>query len=304
MSIYRSLQAKESLDEKTERLLTKLPVSGKEHVVETANGIGFCLELGDPNKPKLLVIHGGYTNHAFTLYYLRSLVSRFHIFALDLPGHPGKSSEAILDPRDDSYGHWAISMLRAVGLDSCYFLGVSYGAFVCQRIIALEPSFASRLVLIVPAGICAMDQWSLVKHLLMPRLLFGLTGNQRFFHHIVNHLFTDTEVDIVDFFRDVLLHIKTDSRPMKISLESEMSNFKKPVLLITADNDVVFDPTKLANQASKLFGDLTVLNLKASKHSPSFKKDERTRVCNKIVEFLEEKESIESTTEAKRSNTQ
>ena len=287
MSIYKTSKAKASLAEITERFLAKLPSKGKGHTVSTSFGDTYCLELGDPSLPKLVVFHGGYTNHAFILYYLRSLIGQFHIFAFDMPGHPGKSSETVIDPRDNSYGVWACEAIEAVGLTRATLLGLSYGGFVSQRVAALKPKLVENLVLIVPAGVCGMNQLSLIRHLMLPQLLFGLTHRDSFLMAMMDALFTDYDDElVVDFFRDMLLYVKNDSRQMRLSDAKEFESFEQPVLLMTAENDVVFDFKKQAQQAKNLFKNLTVFELKGSKHSPSVTESKRNEVCNHIKDFI------------------
>ena len=295
MTIYRNTKAKESLANITEALIEKLPYKGlgQGHTVETSIGKSYCLELGNPNLPKLAIFHGGYTNHSFILYYLRSLIKDFHIFAFDMPGHPGKSSEVVLDPRDDSYGKWAIEAIEAIGIKQASFLGLSYGGFVCQRVAAMKPNLVDRLILVVSAGICPMNQLSLMRALMFPQILFTLTKKEFFLNSMMNGLFTDYDDElVVDFFRDMLLYVKTDQRQMKLSRKEEFANFSKPVLLLTAEKDVVFDCNRQEKEAVKLFPNLEVQKLMGQKHSPSVTESGRNFVCELISDFIMKDEAI------------
>lgn len=287
MSIYKTPQAKDHLAAISQQIIDQLDERGSSHLVPTRYGDTYCLEFGDSCLPKLVIFHGGYTNHAFILYYLRALIGRFHIFALDMPGHPGKSSETIIDPRDDSYGHWACEALEQLAIDRAHVLGLSYGGFVSQRLAALKPDRVASLTLIVSAGICGMNQLSLIKNLMLPQILFRLTKSERYLNAMLEVLFTDyDDAFVVDFFRTMLSDVKNDSRQMKLSRESEFAGFLKPVLVITAEHDAVFDAKKQARIAAKLFPNVTVWELEGSKHSPSVTAKERLKVSDRITKFI------------------
>lgn len=287
MSIYKSKHAQTELAAITQRIVKELPAKSKSHLVPTRFGESHCLEFAAANLPRLVVFHGGYTNHAFILYYLRALIGRFHIYALDMPGHPGKSSETVIDPRDDSYGEWACEALAQLAVDKAHLLGLSYGGFVAQRVAAINPDGVASLTLMMAAGICAMNQLSLVRNLMLPQLLFRLTKSDRYLYSMLNVLFTDYAEDfVVDFFRTMLIAVKSDSRQMKLSRRSEFNNFRKPVLVITAEHDAVFDAKKQAQVAAKLFPLATIWELKGSKHSPSVTDEYRLMVSDRIAEFI------------------
>ena len=288
MTIYRNKKGRESLLKTTSALLAKLPCEGKEHLLDTNSGKAYCLELGVKGRPKIVLVHGGYTNHSFILYYLRGLIDKFHIFAIDLPGHPGKSSETVLDPRGNSYGEWLVEVVDKLRIDKATFLGLSYGGFVCQRLAAIKPEVVEKVILIVSAGLCSMNQISLVKNLMFPQIFFGLTKKERFLHKMMNALFTDYDDDLVlDFFRDMLLYVKTDQRQMRLSRPEEFEGFNNPVMLITAENDVVFDFRRQTRAAQKLFSNIECHNLLGEKHSPSVTEKGRDHVYKLITYFIE-----------------
>ncbi len=59
----------------------------------------------------LLVFHGGNATTAYNLNDCKFLLNDFHIYAVDIIGHPGKSAEVSLSPRNQDYGKWAIDVM-------------------------------------------------------------------------------------------------------------------------------------------------------------------------------------------------
>ncbi len=48
---------------------------------------------------------------AYNLNDCKFLLNDFHIYAVDIIGHPGKSAEVSLSPRNQDYGKWAIDVM-------------------------------------------------------------------------------------------------------------------------------------------------------------------------------------------------
>ncbi len=290
MSLYASPSVKESMWAISEAFLNRINSHKSEHVIETRFGKGFCLELGNRNKPPLVIVHGGFTNHAFASYYLRDLLDHFHVYAVDLPGHPGRSSEQVPDPRTDDYGEWMVEMLDGLHLEKAHLMGLSYGGFVCQRATALAPNRVLSLVLMVSGGLCDMSVWSSVRHLLGPQIMLKLTKSDTYLDAMMNAIFTDLEETTVrDFFRHLILDYKADSRRMKLSKRNEFESWNGRALVLTAEKDVIFDHRCQEKAAKKIFKNIKSHCLLGAKHSPSMKDHSRAEISQVIREFLNEK---------------
>lgn len=61
------------------------------------------------------------------------LQNDFHIYAVEIIGHPGKSAEVSLSPRNQDYGKWAVDVIKGLGYDQMACFGGSFGAGIVVK---------------------------------------------------------------------------------------------------------------------------------------------------------------------------
>ncbi len=93
---------------------------GKTHIIETGN------LFGEP----LLVFHGGNATTAYNFLACDFLMNDFHIYAVDMVGHPGKSAETSLPAKGYDYGRWVGEVIYDLNYDKISLFGGSFGADV------------------------------------------------------------------------------------------------------------------------------------------------------------------------------
>jgi pimeloyl-ACP methyl ester carboxylesterase len=113
------------------------------------NGLRFhMLEWGEPDKPDILLLHGGnQTAHSWDLVSL-VLAERFHIVAYDQRGH-GDSEW----PRDGEASTAAMAadaerVIDLMGLQRPIVIGHSMGGMVTMNLLLTHPGIARRVVLV------------------------------------------------------------------------------------------------------------------------------------------------------------
>jgi len=111
------------------------------------------LAWGEPDAPPLLLLHGWLDNAASFATLAPRLASRFHVIALDLPGH-GHSQHL---PEGAIYQHvdYTRAVLAAVdvlALPRFHLLGHSLGAGVATMVAIAAPERVRRLALIEGLG--------------------------------------------------------------------------------------------------------------------------------------------------------
>jgi pimeloyl-ACP methyl ester carboxylesterase len=108
---------------------------------------------GDKTRPPLLALHGWLDNAGSFARLAPLLARRFHLIALDLPGH-GHSDHL---PADASYHYLdyvqaVLAAIDALGLSRCSLLGHSLGAGIAALVAAAAPERIERLLLIEGLG--------------------------------------------------------------------------------------------------------------------------------------------------------
>ncbi len=137
----------------------------------------------------------------------------------------------------------------------------------------------------MPSGIVNGTILMSIKKLTLPLLRWKITKNEK---HL--RLFLSAFVPVEDKFLYSMLSlimkgVKLDTRIPKLLNPEEVKNFKAPIYILAAKNDVYFPGEKIVKRSKKLFSNLKEVHLlESSKHMPS--KDTYPIIQQKIKEWV------------------
>jgi pimeloyl-ACP methyl ester carboxylesterase len=81
------------------------------------------------------------------------LSRQFRVYALDIPGQPGRSDPNPPSFLDDSYSAWLLDVLDGLGAPRAHLVGVSVGAWVALRFGIVAPRRVISVALLGPTGL-------------------------------------------------------------------------------------------------------------------------------------------------------
>jgi pimeloyl-ACP methyl ester carboxylesterase len=119
---------------------------------------------GDPGLPPLVALHGWLDNAGSFALLAPLLARRFHVLALDLPGHghsdhlPAGASYHFID-----YARTILGAVDALGLGNYTLLGHSLGAGVASLVATATPQHIGQLLLIEGLGPLGDDSTSTLR---------------------------------------------------------------------------------------------------------------------------------------------
>ena len=186
-SIYKSSEGEARILCLYDRFQKDLDVSLEDCTVNTRFGATHVLVTGPEQGPPVVITHGGNSINPQGLRGLLPLLKqgRYRVYAPDTMGHPGKSAQVRLSPRDNSYGQWLNDVLDGLGLERAACIGGSFGAGILLRLAAYAPHRITRLALFVPAGIVPVPLPSMVFGLGLPYLMYLLHPSRQSMHQAV-----------------------------------------------------------------------------------------------------------------------
>ena len=114
-SIYKTEEGKKQILDLYDSQLSRLGKPWKDLYVDTSFGKTHIIETGNLSGEPLLFFHGGNSTSAYTLLTLDFIMDDLHIYAVDTIGHPGKSAETSLSPKNYDYGKWAGEVIDKLG---------------------------------------------------------------------------------------------------------------------------------------------------------------------------------------------
>lgn len=256
-SIYRIPEGEAEIHAIYDRQLARLNLPYESRMVNTRFGNTHVLVLGPETGPPVVMLQGGNTTSPITLSWIRPLMEKYRVYAPDTIGHPGKSATVRLSPHDDSYGQWLAEVLDALGLHQPALLGGSYGAGILLRAAVYAPERISKAVLFIPSGLVSIPV-STMLYLLVWLALYRLTPTPGRLKRILWPMFKDEPIDeeVLEVTEAVFRLVHIESKMPRNVRRKELTNFKAPTLVITAEKDGLFPAEAVIRRAREVFPNL------------------------------------------------
>lgn len=150
--LYKSPEGYAALMAWYDRALAALPVQLTTYMINTPYGVTHALIMGEGAEP-VVMLQGFGASSPLWKNQFPALVPHFRIFALDVPGHPGRSEGRVLSLLDDSYARWMVSALDALALESAHLVGVCLGGWIAMRTAIYAPQRVRSLTMLSPVGL-------------------------------------------------------------------------------------------------------------------------------------------------------
>ncbi len=287
-SIYKSSEGEARILSLYDSFQNDLGVDFSDRMVNTRFGETHVLVAGPEQGVPVVITHGG---NSITPQGLRGLLpllklGRYRVYAPDTIGHPGKSAQVRISPRDQSYGQWLNDVLDGLGLDSAAFIGGSFGAGIILRLAAFAPQRIAKMALVVPSGIVAVPLTSMIFRISLPYLLYLLFPSRKRLYRAVQWMGNDIEDDVLQLIEAVFQHVHVEAGMPRPSAKAELADFTAPTLVIAAEMDAMFPGEAVSERAKEIFSNLEVVEcLKGGSHYSS--KPDLEYVNRRIAEFLE-----------------
>lgn len=282
-TVFRSPEGRRQLLSLYERWVEALPVAFERVAIQTRIGPTNVLVGGPPDAPPLVVHQGGNFINPATLIWFGGLMSRFRVYAPDLPGGPGYSKPRHLDGRKGEFCAWAQDVLDALDLAAVPHAGVSMGGGIILELAAKAPERIERMALIVPAGINRPAMLPLLGQLALPMLRFQLNPSRANLIASTTPLHTDPVSELtLETYQAVFQHLRLTRRMPGPIPDGALTDCQCPALVIGAEKDPLFPGERLLARASQLLPHADTRLLPESRHFPS------DRDLNTIARWLDD----------------
>jgi len=285
-SIYKNPEAKKQILELYDEKLNTLGIDFEEIDVNTSFGKTRVVKTGNENGRKIIVFHGINAGAPITLEAVKELRDNYLFYVIDTIGQTTKSAETIIDIKGEAFAVWADEVIDKLSIQNASFIGVSYGAYILQKLMIYKPERLDKCILIVPAGLVNGYLGSSLKKLTFPLIRFMITKKDKHLKSFLNAFIQDIDPFMFRFQRALLLGVNIDYRRPLLLKENDVAHFAGPVYVMVADDDVFFPGMAAVQRAKKIFLNLKdVYILKNSKHMPSV--NTYPEIQQKIKEWID-----------------
>lgn len=268
MTIYKSQDGKDKIIALYDSQLERLKYKHSDMWVDTRFGKTHIVKTGNESGIPLLVFHGGNSTTAYTLLTCDFLMKDFCIYAVDTIGHPGKSAEVSLSPKNYDYGKWAGDIITALGFRSMRCFSGSFGAGIIAKMMCICPSKVERAVLYIPSGINNAPAVSSIK-MMLPMVMFWITHKDKWLRKTLMPLaITEDNItqDVLETSKLSIQYTKVKAGMPSNASEKLISRCSAPTLVMAAEKDCLFPAKRVLPRAKKIISSCSVYLLKGRGH--------------------------------------
>lgn len=283
--IYKNEQAKIEILKLYDEKLKSLNIEYAEIDVDTKFGRTRIVKTGNTNGKPIVLFHGFSAGAPLTLEAIVEIRDSYCLYVVDTIGQATKSAETQMNIKDDSYGHWADEVLEKLNLSKANIIGISYGAFIVQKLITYKPERVGKCIFVVPSGIVNGNIWESITKLTIPLMKFKMTKKDEHLRTFIKAFVPDGDDFLFRFQKALLNGIYLDTKVPKLLKKKNVEHFDNPVYIITVSNDIFFPRDKMAKRSKTLFNNLKEIHvLKNSKHMPG--KETYSEIQLKVREWI------------------
>lgn len=245
---FKSDDGKKEIFKYYELLLTKVETAYEEISVSTNYGDTYIIAMGEKNLPPLILLHGSGMNSAMWIKEMEQYSLNYRVYAIDMPGEPGKSDERQLPFETDDFSYWLNDVCESLLIKKLYIVGISLGAWVAAKFAIKYPNKVDKLVLICPAGIGPQKKSFLFKFLFYS--LFGEYGIDKLYCK-VNGNKPIPEI-MLNYQKLIGKHFNFRRVTIPMFSDDELKKLVMPVALFVGEKDIMLHSEKTAKRLENL----------------------------------------------------
>lgn len=272
---FKSREGKAAVLKFYDSLLEQWPVPNEKLYVDTRYGKTFIIANGEKSAPPLVLLHGSAMNSIMWLADAREY-SRYHrVYAVDIPGEPGRSDEKQLPLNGTAYAEWLEDVFDALSIEKANLIGISLGAWLSVKFAVCYPERVNKLVLLCPAGIGRQKISFLFKAL--AHMVFGEKGMDRLSQKVNgNQPIPDV---VIKYQRLIGKNFNYRRGIIPLFTDSELKRLTMPTILFVGDKDIMFHSLETARRLENLLPHANINVLPGTGHVI-------INIADKIIKFF------------------
>jgi pimeloyl-ACP methyl ester carboxylesterase len=262
-SIYKTQEGEKEVMALYDSFLARWPVPYETVTLPTRHGKTFAIVSGNQSDPPLLLLHGAGSNAIMWGGDVEAYSQHYRVYAVDLPGEPGKSAQNRPDWDGPGFAEWLEDVLDGLQLEKATLIGLSQGGWTALKFAVYQPERVEKLVLLTPGGIVP-DRLSFILRVI-PLSLLGRWGRRRINQLVLAGQRVDPETD--EAMMLITSHFKPRVGTLPIFTDAELRRLTMPVLLLVGAKDALRDGEKIAARLRGLLPQVTTTMIPDGGHA-------------------------------------
>lgn len=268
--VYKSQAHKDAIMALYDQKLASLGVPADSVYIPTPVGITHVLRMGQTELPPLVAFHGINAGAPVTLEALQGLSDSYCIYAIDTIGQATRSAEVRLPLKGPAIGQWIVSVLDGLQLNKAHFVGVSYGAFLLQKLMQVAPERIEKAAFVVPSGLVNGPFWASMRKLSLPLMRFHRSKKRSDLEKFLSAFHTELDAHWLELHYQLLVGTKMDYRRPPLLQKADVKQLHAQVYALVAEEDVFFPGQAALERCRHIFPNFAgEYVLKGAKHMPT-----------------------------------
>lgn len=241
--IYRSPAGEQAVMRLYDDTLAQWPLPYETCNFPTRHGDTFALTCGAPSAPPLILLHGAGTNATMWIADVMVYTQHFRVYAVDLPGEPGRSTQHRPDWEGLAFAEWLSDVYDALGIEGeASLVGISQGSWTALRFATTYPERVKKMALMCPGGIVP-DRTDYFLRVMVYSLL-GKWGMKRILRELYGQEPIPEGLEAV--MAVVMKQFKSRMGVLPIFSDEELARLTMPVYLVGGSDDPMRDHEQIS----------------------------------------------------------
>jgi pimeloyl-ACP methyl ester carboxylesterase len=283
-SIFKTLEGEAKSMRAYETVLAHWPVPYEEQDLPTKFGTTHLIVSGSAGGKPLILLHGQDSIATSWIYNIADLSQAFRVYAVDTIGDMGKSKPTCLPNSREDYAAWLLEVFEQLKIEKADLMGLSYGGFLATNFALSNPERVKRIVLLAP-GIPNFGpptlQWA--NYGLPMMLLPSRLTVKRFINGISTKGYSRDD-PVHEQMLIGMMNMRHVSFMRPVFTDEEFKQMTAPILLLIGDHEIMYEPQKALDCATRLIPNLQAELIPDASHM--LNGDQPEAVNTRVLKFL------------------
>lgn len=261
-SIYKSPSGEKEIMALYDVALTHWPVAYETFTLPTRHGKTFIITSGEGTAPPLILLHGAASNAVSWLGDVAGYSSHFRVYAVDIPGDPGKSAQNRLAWDGPGYAEWLEDVLDGLKIKKTALLGLSQGGWLALKFATYCPERVDKMVLLTPGGVVPTRISFILKAVFFS--MFGRWGAEKLNRIVLGK--QPIHPEALKFMGAIMTHFKARIDKEYLFSDDELKRLDMPILLLGGTEDAIRSMSGVVTRMKKFAPKLEVILIPHTGH--------------------------------------
>jgi pimeloyl-ACP methyl ester carboxylesterase len=252
--IVSSFDSKAQYEAAYNEMLKRWPVPYKELYIPTRFGETHVITSGSSNAQPLVLFHSAGSGAVQWFQNVGALSEHFCTYAVDTIGEVNKSVTTKKLSTRQEFVDWIIDLFGGLKIEKADLVGNSFGGLLAFNTALYLPDRVKKVVLISPAA-TFLQMWAFYYHIAIPYKIGYMLGSKGLIMNGFNWLWQGFPRDKV--FTQYTEISKTSGFPSNqltppVYTDKELRQIRTPMLLLIGDHEVIYNPERVINRATRM----------------------------------------------------